>query len=361
VGVNSGETDVADVWDEKGESARYIRLPHGPRTTPLRQVLRRMLLANAVLFLTTFAVYLGRAGYRDSARAHLDFLGSFYYATVTLSTTGYGDITPASDTARLVNALLITPMRVIFLIILVGTTLEVLTTRTRRQWRLDRWRSRVEDHTVVVGYGTKGRHAVESLLGQGVPRERIVVVDPVRRVVDAACHDGLAGVLGEGTRSSTLRRAMVERAAKVVVAVQRDDAAVLTTLTVRQLNQRATVVASAREDENAPLLRQSGADVVITSSSSAGRLLGLAALSPFTGEMLEDLLTYGNGLDVVDREITPAEVGRPPTDCRDLVVGVVRDGRLFRHGDPELATLQSGDRIIAIKRVATPPGAAPRT
>ncbi|MGW9475599.1 hypothetical protein ACWGVM_26590, partial [Streptomyces albidoflavus] len=33
------------------------------------------------------------------------------------------------------------------------------------------------------------------------------------------------------------------------------------------------VVAAVREEENAPLLRQSGADAVITSASAAGRLL----------------------------------------------------------------------------------------
>jgi voltage-gated potassium channel len=351
---DSDASDASDASDEKADSLQYVRLPQGPRATPLRQVVQRMVLANAVLFFTTLVVYLGRDGYRDSARAHLDFLGAFYYATVTLSTTGYGDITPVSDTARLVNTLLITPMRVLFLIILVGTTLEVLTTRTRQQWRLDRWRTRVQDHTVVVGYGTKGRHAVQSLLGQGVAKDMIVVVDPARRMVEAAGHDGLVGVLGDGTRSSTLRRARVQQAAKVVVAVQRDDAAVLTTLTVRQLNPRATVVAAVREDENAPLLRQSGADAVITSSSSAGRLLGLAAVSPFTGEMMEDLLTYGNGLDVVDRPVSAEEVGHPVGDCRDLVVGIVREGRLLRHGDPEAATLRPGDRLIAIKRVDAP-------
>jgi voltage-gated potassium channel Kch len=40
------------------------------------------------------------------------------YATVTLSTTGYGDIVPVTDAARLVNTVLITPIRVIFLILL---------------------------------------------------------------------------------------------------------------------------------------------------------------------------------------------------------------------------------------------------
>ncbi|WP_370091969.1 TrkA family potassium uptake protein [Streptacidiphilus sp. MAP12-20] len=317
---------------------------------PLRQVRRRLVLALLVLVVTALLVWFGRDGYHDNANAHLDLLGAFYYATVTLSTTGYGDITPVSDGARLTNILVITPLRVVFLIILVGTTLEVLTTRTRQLWRINRWRQDLDGHIVVVGYGTKGRHAVETLLLKGTPKTSIVVVDPQRRAIEAANADGVAGVVGDATRSEVLRRAGVERAAQVVVAPQRDDTAVLVTLTVRQLNKGAVVVAAVREDENAPLLQQSGATVVVTSASSVGRLLGVSTLSPNTGAVLDDLLTVGHGLDVIDRPVTRAEVGRSPQDCGDLVIAVVRGRRRLTYSDPEVAVLRPEDRVIAIHR-----------
>lgn len=49
---------------------------------------------------------------------------------------------PVSDGARLTNIFVITPLRVLLLIILVGTTLEVLTERSREEWRLNRWSHR---------------------------------------------------------------------------------------------------------------------------------------------------------------------------------------------------------------------------
>ncbi|KJS63251.1 Ion channel protein [Streptomyces rubellomurinus] len=315
----------------------------------VRQVGSRLLLALAVLVATSVIVYLDRAGYHDNAGGELSFLDAAYYATVTLSTTGYGDITPYSDSARLINILVITPLRVLFLIILVGTTLEVLTERTRLQWRLNRWRSTVREHTVVIGYGTKGRSAVDTLLGQGVKKEEIVVVDPQRKAVEQASQHGLVGVVGDATRTDTLVRAALPVAARVVVAPERDDTAVLITLTARQLNKTATVVAAVREDENAPLLRQSGADVVVTSSSSAGRLLGLSMLSPHAGAVMEDLLTYGQGLDVVERPVTRAEAGHGPRDCADLVVAVVRGRRVLNYNEPEAAVLQLTDRVIVIR------------
>lgn len=327
------------------------------RTAPaMAQVGSRLLLALAVLVATSVIVYLDRGGYHDNAGGELSFLDAAYYATVTLSTTGYGDITPYSDGARLTNILVITPLRVLFLIILVGTTLEVLTERTRLQWRLNRWRSTVREHTVVIGFGTKGRSAVDTLLGQGVKAEEIVVVDPQRKVIESASQHGLVGVVGDATRTDTLVRAAVPNAARIVVAPERDDTAVLITLTARQLNKAATVVAAVREDENAPLLRQSGADVVVTSSSSAGRLLGLSMLSPHAGAVMEDLLTYGNGLDVVERPVTRAEAGHSPRECEELVVAVVRGRRVLNYTEPEAAVLQLTDRVIVIK--SSGPGGA---
>lgn len=228
------------------EAARTVVMPVLGAVPPLQQVLRRLTMALGVLLATVAIVYADRDGYHDNANDSVDLLDAFYYATVTLSTTGYGDIVPHSDTARLTNILLITPLRVLFLIILVGTTLEVLTERTRQQARVHRWRGRTQDHVVVVGYGTKGRHAIATLLGQGTPKEKIVVIDPQRKAVDAASSDGFVAVHGDATRSETLLRAELPRASKVIIAPQRDDTATLVTLTARQLNRRAAIVAAAR-------------------------------------------------------------------------------------------------------------------
>ena len=109
----------------------------------------------------------------------LTLLDSFYYTTVTLSTTGYGDIAPVSEQARLVNALVITPARIAFLVLLIGTTLEVLASQGREMFRVARWRKKkMDQHVVVVGYGTKGRSAIDTLVSNGYDRDSIVVVDP---------------------------------------------------------------------------------------------------------------------------------------------------------------------------------------
>ncbi|MFD6528643.1 potassium channel family protein [Streptomyces sp. NPDC060184] len=335
---------------EDAEASRAITMPTQGALPPLQQVLRRLAMALLVLAVTVVIVWSDRSGYNDTSDSSVDLLDAVYYATVTLSTTGYGDITPVSDGARLINVLVITPLRVLFLIILVGTTLEVLTERTRQQVRIHRWRSRTRDHVVVVGYGTKGRHAVESLISTGITKDKIVVVDPQQKAAHAAGDDGLVAVVGDATRSETLLKAEVPTASRVIIAPQRDETATLITLTARQLNKHATIVVAVREDENVPLLKQSGADTVVTSSSSAGRLLGVSMASPPVARTLEDLMTHGSGLDLGERAVTEEEIGRPPRDCADLIVAVLRNRRLLDYTDPALTSLQREDRLITISR-----------
>jgi voltage-gated potassium channel len=317
--------------------------------SPTRQVWRRVVIAAVVLALTVFIVWLDRDSYRDGDQVGIGLLDAVYYSTVTLSTTGYGDITPITDSARLVNILVITPLRIMFLIVLIGTTLEALTARSREEFRIRRWRSRVRQHVIVCGYGTKGRSAIRSLQANGTPLEQIVVVDPEPRAIEEANSVGLTGIVGDAGRTEVLRRASVERARAVIVAANRDDASVLITLTVRQLNPSVPITTSVREEENANLLRQSGADTVITTSATSGRLLGLSTDSPRVVAVVEDLVTGGHGLDLKQRRVTADEVGLGPRQLRDIVLSVTRGGRTLRFDDPLIGTLQPDDVLVVVK------------
>jgi voltage-gated potassium channel len=112
-----------------------ITLP-ASKQGPLRALAVRFGAALALILLIVIVVFLDRDGYRDNNGDELSLLDCVYYTVVSLSTTGYGDITPVTPSARLINVLVVTPARVLFLIILVGATLEVLTTQYRTSIRL---------------------------------------------------------------------------------------------------------------------------------------------------------------------------------------------------------------------------------
>lgn len=334
--------------DEGNSLVSMAKLP----ATPFKQLAKRSLMALGLLLVSTLIVYLDRAAYSDNVGGDgLSFIDALYYSTVTITTTGYGDITPMAPHARLINAIVITPMRIIFLVLLVGTTIEVLANQGSRVIRDRQWRKTMRNHVVVIGYGTKGRSAVNTLRRHGTPADRIVVIDTDPLAVEEANLDGLAAFHGDGTRRQLLRRAEISKAREIIICLERDDASILTTLTVRQLNPSAGIVVSVRQHENVPLVKQSGATSVVTSADTVGRLMGLSAIGPDLGSLIQDLLTTGTGLEVSQRQALPEEVGRNPgTIVGERVIGIVRNDTLRRFYDPTAGKIEAGDQLIVVRR-----------
>ena len=166
-----------------------VDLPGGQRS-PLRHIAVRLIIALGLVAFVALLTYLGRDGYVDPGGGSVSLLDAFYYSTVTITTTGYGDIRPVTDTARFVTTVLVTPARVLFLIILVGTTLEILAERSRRL-------------TVAIGGGTLKDHgssaalaprpeAVRTLRDKGCKQSEIVVIDERPDARSKATSQGLA-------------------------------------------------------------------------------------------------------------------------------------------------------------------------
>jgi voltage-gated potassium channel len=321
--------------------------------SPLAELARRALAAVFLLVVIVVLVYADRDAYTDNHDGAVSLVDAIYYATVTITTTGYGDITPIAPHSRILNAVIVTPLRILFLVLLVGTTLQVLANEGRRIFLDRRWRKHMRNHVVVVGYGTKGRSAVDTLEVNGCNPAQIVVIDGRASAVGDANIRGYAAIEGDATRREILRRAEIIKAREVIITLDRDDSAILVTLTVRQLNPSAHVVVAVREEDNASLLRQSGANAVITSSEAVGRLLGLSATSPNLGTVIEDLLSSRQGMEVGERQIRPEEVGLSPGQVEnERVIAVVRNKTLRRFYDPTVAKLETGDQVVVVRHAA---------
>ncbi|QBI19763.1 hypothetical protein ER308_09500 [Egibacter rhizosphaerae] len=323
--------------------------PPAREYTPIIRLLRRLLFAASLILFVAIVLYAGRGGYVDEAGGTIGVIDALYYASVTVTTTGYGDIVPVTDGARMATALLVTPARIVFLLLLVGTTVELLTSQWREDLRRSRTRRRLRDHYIVCGYGTKGRAAVEALREDGVADRQVVVIDIDADAAEQARHDGFTVVNGDPARVSCLDEAKVREARGVIIATNRDDTSVLATLTARELNPDARIVAAVREEENAHLLRQGGADAAITTAEASGRLLGLTTRSSLVGRVVDDLLHTAEGFALSEREVGIREVGCA-VDATEgqRTLAVVRDGELLRYDDPRLGALREGDRVLGL-------------
>ena len=338
-----------------GERIGRLVLPKR-NVNPVRSIMWRVAIAVGCLVVTAAVVYIERDGYRDAAGDSLSPLDAFYYATVTLSTTGYGDIVPISPAARLTNILIITPLRFVFLIVLVGSAIEVLTQRTQYEWRARKWRNKVSEHTVVIGYGVKGRSAVKALLDSGVAQNRIVVVAYDEDSAREAADSGITAVEGDARREAVLQQAGISRASRIIIATDQDATSVLVTMLAKRLAPQAVIVSAARETANAQFLRDSGADGVIVTAEAVGRLLSLSLVSPTAGALMEDLLETGRGLELNERAISGEELGVGPEDLErkgELVLAIIRDGEVHRFDERGIRALNKGDRVVVIRESRT--------
>ena len=155
-------------------------------------------------------------------------------------------------------------------------------------------------------------------------------------------------------------RALARRFADEGVAPHTDEAAVLTTLTAREYNPTATIVAAVRESENRHLVHQSGANSAIETAGAAGRMLGFATDTPKVVEVLEDLMTVGTGMDITERSPRAEEVGRRLAELHQdaPVVAVVRGDETLRFDDERIGPVQAGDRLVCLCSNRTADGRA---
>lgn len=324
------------------------------RQDPLLAILQRVGLASVLLLIVTLITYFGRDGYIDNEHPDrvLSFVDALYYSTVTITTTGYGDIVPFTEAARLVTTVVVTPIRIIFIVLLVGTTLQVLAEQSSLNFRLRRWQNNLGGHVVVCGFGVKGQSALEYIRNHD-PDVDAVVIDESDAALEEANRQEITGISGKSYDRQILEAAGTRKAKTVIVAISSDEQAILTVLRVRELNPDATIVSSCKEESNYELLYSSGATEVIVSSSSAGRILGMAADAPDAARVVNDLLTFGDGLDIDDRVVEKdgddlARSGQTP-------IAIVRheeghgDGKVYRPGHDEGGLpLKAGDRVVFI-------------
>jgi voltage-gated potassium channel len=323
-----------------------------PGPSLLRSLTIRLVLAGLIVVIVTLSVYLGRTGFVDNSHPGetLSFVDSIYYASTTLTTVGYGDIVPTSPGARLMNAVLLTPVRLAFLVLFFGTAYEISVFFMRRAEERDvhELNQRLDKHTIICGYGTTGRAAASTMLSQGKSKSDIVVIDRSREAVDRAVDDGYTAFLGDATEEATLRRAAVHKAESVLVAPGRDDSAVLICLTVNDIEPDVNLVAAGMEEENLKLLYQAGADRVIAPAVMGGRLMAAAAETQSVPWYVEQVLGKG-WTDRMEHRITAAEAGKTIEELPEfhdvLVLGISRPPDLLcDHLDS--TRLREGDIVI---------------
>ena len=266
-----------------------------------KRLVRRILLSAGLLCIT---IAVGTAGF-----ALIDGYPWFdaYYMTIsTITTVGYQEKRPLSQSARIFDSFLIVfgvSAMVVALGAMTQTIIELELHGGYGERKKKQMIDHLDNHFIVCGYGRVGRNASYEFQRVNTP---FVVLDRNEQRVANAANAGMLAFTADATHDDSLREAGVLRAKGLIAALASDADNLFIILSAKALNSRLTVVTRASEEEAGEKLHRAGADTVLTPFSMAGRQLADVLLRPHVVEFMDFARSnIGNGVAMEQVCVTP--------------------------------------------------------
>ncbi|GAB4316171.1 MAG: potassium channel protein [Candidatus Zixiibacteriota bacterium] len=283
-------------------------------------------------------------------------LDAFYMTVITISTVGYSEVKPLSETGRAFAIFLIivgvgatlTGMTIFFEMLVEGQIRGLMGKR-----RMERGLRRMKDHYIVCGYGRVGKRVVDELLRRG---KKVVVIedDPDRQ--EELSDANIPFVPGDASDDKVLQNAEISRAEGLIVAIPSQANNVLIVLTARQLNPELRIVGRGDEDSAKQKILRAGADAVVCPHEAGGIRMAIAGVSP----NVLDFMQIAGG-DETEIRIDEIRVGEGSKLCGStlkdspirsqlglIVIGIRKAGGRMRFNPDATERLDAGDIIIVI-------------
>ncbi len=215
------------------------------------------------------------------------FLDAFFMTLITITTIGYREIRPLSDTGKIFD---------IFIIILgVGSAtygfasiarfiVEGEVQRILGRRRLDKTITRLQRHYIICGNGRIGSLIWKELHAAGKP---FLVIESDQETALEMERESIPHILGDATKEETLMRAGILRAKGLIATASSDVTNVYITLIAKELNPDIFILARAATEESIKNIKRAGADKVISPYLIGGRHMANIILKPSVVDFIE--------------------------------------------------------------------------
>ncbi|MCA9632430.1 MAG: potassium channel protein [Myxococcales bacterium] len=216
-----------------------------------------------------------------------------YFAVITVSTVGYGELPEMSPAARVVTSLLIIAgigAIAFFQSTLTALLVEGAIGKAFRKRRMEKRIQALRDHYIVAGAGRTGRMVVGELVNSGVD---FVVIDMDEHHIQRIEQEfdvSLLYVIGDATEDHSLLEAGIAHARGLVACLTNDPQNLFVTLSARSLNAQARIVSKVVEAENQPKMLKAGANTTVSPNHIGGVRLAGELVRPKLTRFLDETL-----------------------------------------------------------------------
>ncbi|CAM2009451.1 potassium channel family protein [Acanthopleuribacter pedis] len=305
-----------------------------------------------LLFLSGFAI--------SHLEDELSFVDGLWWSIVTLTTVGYGDISPATLGGRVIAVFLM-----LFGIGVLGTLSATLAGfLIEKRFKEDRGMGTIQfdDHIVLCGWNRRANFIYQELRKDPTTSETpIVIIDELEnKPLDDADLYLIRGELDE----DTFARANIAGARTAIVmgddtlpVSARDAAVVLTTLTIESMNPDVYTIVELSDERNVQHCERANANEIIVHSELSSSLIARAALNHGISTVISELLAYDRGNELYKLPIPASMVGKSFNEIfydlkknhHSIAVAVQRGdgGKVFSNPDDGF-TLESKDFLMLI-------------
>ncbi len=279
----------------------------------------------ALILAVVTLIFLGALGFaltEPGEGSWLDRLGrGAWWALVTLTTVGYGDVIPVTTLGRLVAAGIMLG-GVLSLSLITATVASVF---IERKFRRERGLEPVKEtqHLLLLGWNEEGEALLDQLLKRLPPDIPLVLVNKQPPEQMEALQERYPGnppffLRGDYSREEILLKANVRHAFKAIILADRqpeesstqvDQRTLFTALTLKALHPKIRILAELLRPENRTYLERAGAEDVLIRGQYDSSLLAGAIASPGIFRIFTTLLA-GEGQNLWAVEIPGRFHGR---------------------------------------------------
>ena len=289
-------------------------------------------LANAyLLFYSLLLLFISEAMVWLEPRYYKGFFDGFWWAIVTATTVGYGDMVPHTETGKIL-AIIVIVGGVVAVAVFTAQMASQLVARKIYAQKGYEILEGLEHHLVICGFKTPRKEVLEGFKRRYGTNIVIVYHELVPELERLLNEHGLKFAKGEYNDEAVLKEARIEKADKVMILNLHNeyaDAKVLeTVIVIRSLNREVYIIAEINDPKYENYLLKSKCDEIIMSEEYNRFLLSKSISEPGMSKVIRNLLRTQNFHIVTDHTFigkTYGEAFKTSIRKNEILLGVVKN------------------------------------